>query len=78
MYATTAGPLPACVSNFDRRIVDSDGRSLRLYQVWKGNNVSLDRLLSSPSAFSFWDFTVSAFLLVFDSSRMGGGGLHCC
>lgn len=44
-------------SDSDRRIMDTPGPSLRVFQVWKGNNVAHRSL--SPLEYSYfadWDF----------------------
>lgn len=44
-------------SDSDRRIMDTPGPSLRVFQVWKGNNVGHRSL--SPLEYSYfadWDF----------------------
>lgn len=39
-----ANPRPPQLSHSNRRIIDSNSETLRLYQVWKGTNVRLNHI----------------------------------
>ena len=59
MYGT---PLPAELSDSNRRIIDTNATTLRLYQVWKGSNVIYYRLFPIFLLFQITNFVVNLFV----------------